>query len=333
MNNQKILKERWEDIDKKLSSFYETNNKTNRKFRDAIQDILDSIKFTPDEIYSYADIKYIAKLQKKIKDLKSKGKLKGYTGYLLDKLYKSLKLKNNEVLKGLFMVEMYKKNEEQEIDEMKLYKEVAQISYEIETKRIIKKKPEKEKHLSLPDAFIYSLLINPVYNGWKWTDYKDGNNNYYATMLYDKVEDLMNRNAPLDVYSPELSKVFDKEQRSYLNKKKDIIKEDIYIDEFYGSIDDVVCYIANASALKGIADSGFNKVQFVAVLDEATTDMCLSLDGQIFDIYEWNTYDRYSKADDKNVVYKTKGLKLGENLPPIDNGYHHCRSTIYPYNE
>lgn len=330
MNNQKILKERWEDIDKKLSSFYQNNKKINKKFKDAIQDILDSIKFTPDEIYSYADIKYIAKLQKKIKDLKSKGNLKGYTGYLLNKLYKSLKLKNNEVLKGLFMVEFYKKNEQLDEIETTLFESVAEISYETEIKRI---KPKRWKHLTLPDAFIYSLLINPVHNGYKWFDFKDGQINYYATMLYDKVEDLMNREAVLDVDNPELDNVFIKEQRSYLNKKKDIPKEDIYIDEFYGSIDDLVCYIANVSALKGMADSGVEKVQFVAVIDEATTDMCQSLNGQVFDIYEWNTYQRYSKADDKNIVYKTKGLKLGENLPPIDNGYHHCRSTIYPYRE
>lgn len=331
MNNQKILKERWEDIDKGLSSFYQNNKKIDRKFKDAIQDILDSIKFKPEDIYKYADIKFIAKLQKKIKDLKSKGDLKGYTGYLLSKLYKSTKLKNNEVLKGLFLVEYYKKNEELDEIESILFKSVSEISYHQEIRRL---KPRKWKHLTLPDAFIYSLLINPVYNGYKWFDYKDGNINYYATMLYDAVEDLMNRGQELDVYNPEISKVFDKEQKRYLNKKKDIpLKEDIYIDEFYGSIDDLVCYIANVSALQGMIDSGVKKVQFVAVLDDVTTEMCKSLNGQVFDIFEWNTYDRYSKADDKNVIYKTKGLKLGENLPPINNNYHHCRSTIYPYNE
>lgn len=329
MNNQKILKERWEDIDKKLSSFLVNNNKINKQLRDNIQDILDSIKFTSDDMYKYAELKYIAKLQKKIKDLKSKGNLKGYTGYLLNRLYNKSKLKNNEVLKGLIMVEFYKKNEELDEIESILFEEVSEISYKSEIRRL---KPKREKYLSLPDAFIYSLLINPVYNGWKWLDYKDGNINYYSTMLYDKVEDLMNREAPLDVYNPELNKVFEKEQRSYFNKKKEVSKkEDVYIDEFYGALDDVVCYIANKSALQGMIDSGVEKVQFVAVIDDTTTEMCKSLNGQIFSIFEWNTYDRYSKADDKNVIYKTKGLKLGENLPPIDNGYHHCRSTIYPY--
>ncbi len=331
MNNQKILKERWEDIDKKLSSFLVNSKKINKKLRDEIQEILDSIKFTSDDIYKYADIKYIAKLQKKIKELKSKGNLKGYAGYLLNRLYNKTKLKNNEVLKGLIMVEFYKKNIELDEIETTLFEEVAEISYQTEVKRL---KPDKWKHLSLPDAFIYSLLINPVYNGWKWLDYKDGNINYYSTMLYDAIEDLMNREQELDVYSPELNKVFEKEQRSYINKKKEVSRDkDIYIDEYYGPVDDVVCYIANASALRGMVDSGVTKVQFVAVIDEVTTKMCESLNGQVFDIFEWNTYDRYSKADDKNVVYKTKGLKLGENLPPIDNSYHHCRSTIYPYNE
>lgn len=88
--------------------------------------------------------------------------------------------------------------------------------------------------------------------------------------------------------------------------------------------------IANQVALKGMEDQGCKKVQFIATMDDKTTDMCKSLNGQIFSIKGLNKYYRYSAIDDRDVLYTTKGLKLGENLPPIDNGIHHCRSTIYP---
>lgn len=56
--------------------------------------------------------------------------------------------------------------------------------------------------------------------------------------------------------------------------------------------------------------------------------MCETLDNQLFYLDEMNTYQRYSEADKRIVTYHTKGMVLGENLPPISNHFHWCRSTI-----
>ena len=63
-------------------------------------------------------------------------------------------------------------------------------------------------------------------------------------------------------------------------------------------------------------------------MDKITTEMCETLNNQIFNVNDWNTYQRWSAADDKMVVYKTFGLEAGANLPPINNHFHWCRSTI-----
>ena len=54
-------------------------------------------------------------------------------------------------------------------------------------------------------------------------------------------------------------------------------------------------------------------------MDSKTTLMCETLNEQEFYIDKVNVYDRYSAVDKRNVVYTTKGLVVGENLPPITN--------------
>ena len=140
----------------------------------------------------------------------------------------------------------------------------------------------------------------------------------------------MQAERPLDVEADDFKKLFEKQERNYLAKKKDIEETDKYQDEYYGPLDDIMTYIANKMALKGMEDQGCKKVVFIATMDDKTTEMCSSLNEQEFWINKTNKYYRYSAIDDKEIEYTTKGLKVGENLPPIDNHIHHCRSTIYP---
>ena len=331
MYEHKILKTRWKEVDKSLTSFYLKNNKLNKQMQDSIQDILNGIKFEYSDLFTYAKISYIALLHRKIQELKENGNLKGYTGYLLNNLYNKNKLKNNEVIKGLILVEYYKMNIQQDEIENILFKEVAEISYIQAQKEAIKINKNK-KLFNLPAALLLSIFAIPTYNGYKWADYKDGNIVFEASTLVNIVYEKMQRQEDLLVTDDDIQKVFNKQRNTYLSKKKlDKTDKDKYSNPFFGVLDNQVELLTNKIALEGMKKQGIKQVQFVAVIDDKTTDMCESLNGQIFNIYDWNTYSRYSKADDRNVIYKTFGLEEGANLPPINNNFHYCRSTIYPY--
>lgn len=331
MDNHKVLKTRWKEIDKLLSTFYSKDINLSKEMQNNIQNILNGIKFDYSELFKYAKISYIALLHRKILTLKENGDLKGYTGYLLNNLYNKNKLKNNEVLKGLILVEYYKKKIQQDEIESILFKEVAEVSYNQAQKEAIKINKNK-KIFNLPVLLISSIFALPTYNGYKWSDYKDGNISYEVTSLINVIYQKIQRQEDLSIFDDDLQKVFNKQQRLYLSKKKPEKKQkEKYSNDFFGALDNQVELLTNQIALEGMKKQGVTKVQFVAVLDEVTTDMCKSLDGQIFNIYDWNTYSRYSKADNKNVIYHTKGLEVGSNLPPINNNFHYCRSTIIPY--
>ena len=70
------------------------------------------------------------------------------------------------------------------------------------------------------------------------------------------------------------------------------------------------------------------QVRFIAEVDNVTTKMCRGMDNMLFYINDWNRYYRWSELDKKDVLYTTFGLIQGDNLPPIENHFHWCRSTI-----
>ena len=70
------------------------------------------------------------------------------------------------------------------------------------------------------------------------------------------------------------------------------------------------------------------KVLFIAVMDDRTTDMCKSMDGMIFNTYDKNSFDRYSASEQGLKRYEIEGLIDGINCPPITDGFHWCRSTL-----
>lgn len=96
-------------------------------------------------------------------------------------------------------------------------------------------------------------------------------------------------------------------------------------DKFSGSLDNTVRSMGNQVYFDPFPNQ---KVRFIAELDEHTTPMCLSLDGQIFNTKDENVFIRYSASHKQNIRYRTQGLQTGLNLPPITDHFHWCRSTI-----
>lgn len=332
--NTHILNERWNEVDNKMSTFYSKNMKITKRMYDNLQSIFDGIKFSYEELDLYASVSDVARLRTRIEDLKEQYGLEGYIGYQLTQYARRKRLKNKDLLIALLMIEYYRQYKEQNKIETELFDELKQLVYpqvSIETITVLKgarKIPKNPPQMA--NSGWLDILLMLSYNGFKWVDYKEGNLGYNVKKLYELIIINMQQDKPLNVNNYDIKKLLDKQNRAYLNKTpKDKTYED-YKNEFSGSLDNQVAFLVNQIALKAMKDQGCKKVQFIAVIDDHTTKMCETLNGQIFDIYGINKYSRYSAIDEKNVVYTTKGLETGANLPPITNSYHFCRSTIYP---
>ena len=328
MNEKKIVDKRWREIDKFLSSYLDDYKKLNRRTRRKIQEIFDGINFTIEELTEYASNRNMRDFKDKVEEFLEDNNIEGYVAYTLKKLLNRKKIRNNEIVENSIL--MVYQEEATKLDEMEttLFEKVSTEIYQDAQQEAVQVlgKPKDTKLYPLPDLFLLTYLALPTYRGHKWSDYRLADIQYNARQLYSQLVMAMQQSRPLDVNSDEFKSLFNKQNNRYLNKKKDTRQA----DQYSGALDNEVCFLVNQVALNGMIKQGCTRVQFIAVVDNKTTAMCETLNGQIFSINDWNTFSRYSASDGKNVVYKVKGLQLGVNLPPIDNHFHYCRSTIYP---
>lgn len=256
--------------------------------------------------------RFKAYVTKKYKDLNDYGKYWG------KKLLNRQKIQNNEIVEFLIYILYNEKENELDSYENFVVEELVKDTYESEIEAVKKEKSE----IKLPEPPLYllyglGLLGTPNASGYIWKQYKD------ATALYNANETYRY----LIVYGgKDLRKLLQKQKNRYLKRKENPSKEDTYT----GSLEDELVYVINQTKLKAYEDAGISKVKFVSVHDSKTTPMCVSLDGQEFYVSrdKTNVYKRYSAIDGAIITYRTRGLEVGQNLPPITNHYHHCRSTI-----
>ena len=339
-DNNAILKKRWNKVDELLSTFYTKNQKLNQRMFDNLQAIFDGIKFKYEDLSNYAITSDIALLRRKIDDVKDEYGLEGYTGYQLNNYARRKKLKNEELLLALITLEYYKLTKEQNKQETVLFDEIKNVVYRQVYEETIevtipdkkKRKKEKEKWLPIPEIYFLQLIAMSEYNGFKWLDYKEGTINYNSRKLYEAIGILMQQGKELSIYAIGIKELLTKNNKRYLNKTGAISKQSKeYHNVFSGALDNQLATIVNKLTLKAMKDAGVKRVQFIAEIDDKTTKMCKSLNLKVFYIDKLNKYIRYSDVDKKNIVYETIGLETGANLPPINNHFHYCRSTIIPF--
>ena len=174
---------------------------------------------------------------------------------------------------------------------------------------------EKEP-MDLTDKQFDELMAEPSTNGYTLDEYKG------SKALQSTYE--THRNAVMQIQRGEKPQVDDKLLEKQENER---LKTGLKIS---GVIDMLLIGINNRAKVNGIIEAGIPspQVRFVAVIDNRTTKMCNSLDGQVFNVKGQNTFTRYSDSAGGLRTYTCDGLVKGLNLPPINDHFHWCRSTI-----
>lgn len=322
--NDKILKARWRAVDRLLSVYMNKIKLTNELTRDKLQDVFDAYNLSYDDIMEYANKEQVKKMRRKILDFLKNPDITDYSRFVVSKFKDRVKIKVKDIIYLLILMIYEEKNAQLRKKEKDLFDEIIKISYEQGQKEAI----EIQKNgsvIPISTLIIANILSIPAYKGYEWKDYCDGNVLYETKMTFSQYILNVQQGKISDVSKNEFDKLLTKQEKAYLS-----VKKENDVNKYNGSLDNYVSFLANESALEGMKRQGIEYVRFIAIIDEKTTRMCDTLDGQIFKIYGVNTYSRYSAIDGKIITYETEGLQVGANLPPIDNHYHHCRSTIYP---
>lgn len=318
MDNNTILNDRWKYTDKKLQEYLKIYKKISSRTQDSIQDIFNSIN------YSYLDLnKPISTAQRKkllrvIEEWEELGLLTGYFKYKVEELIIKRYITNEEMLDILLWGTYVKERSQLDEYEKKLFIDVGNNFYQQGIDEI---KPDKSKKWSLTWEYVWSLLTLPNIKGDKWTTYIEAIALTYSQEIKRQAILHLQQKKKLDINNDVFQNVIRKQNNKYLS---------INDDKYSGAFDSQVVEIANQSLLKAGEDVGDKKLQvrFIAEMDARTTEMCESMNNMLFYVNDWNKFYRYSADDGKNVYYAVKGLVSGINLPPINNHFHYCRSTI-----
>lgn len=319
MTNEEILQKRWKETDNQLNKYYQKYQLYNNILKRDIQTVFDTFSISYDDLFQYAGVHDVKVLRSFIEELNEEGILNGYLKYEAQKLYSRTRIKYSEIIKFMLYTKYEKMKVKLNDYEQNIFLNVMKDAY---NQAIVETKTKKK--YSLIDDIALTLILAPNFKGEIWSDYKDSVSKYNSEQIYNQYVIDMQQDKKINVKNIEYQKLLDRQKKLYFNRRI----EDSSI-KFSGALEEQVAGLVNTSLIKGYTDVDKNaKVIFIAEIDERTTIMCQTLNNQIFHVNDWNTFSRYSAIDGKNVIYKVFGLVLGINLPPINNHYHKCRSTV-----
>lgn len=318
MDNNTILDNRWKFTDNKLKEYLKTYRKVSSRTQYRIQDIFNDIDYEYIDLNKPISKAKRTKLDRIVEKWKKDGILSGYFGYRVGLLIQKRYITNQELLDVLIWGAYIEERQELDKYEKILFTEVGQDLYKQGIDEI---KPTKKKKWSLTWEYIWSLLCLPNAKGNVWVDYIEALALTYAQEITRQSIITMQQNKPLNINDGTFQNIINKQHNRYIC---------INDDKISGALDNQAIEIGNQSILKVGEDIGDKKLKarFIAEMDERTTKMCVSMDNMLFNVNDWNKFYRYSDVDKRIVLYTCYGLELGANLPPINNHFHYCRSTI-----
>lgn len=318
MDNKTILNNRWNYTDLKLKDYLRIYKKTNLKTQDNIQDIFNGIDFNYMDLNKPISNNQRKKLSRVVDEWKQLELLKGYFEYKVIEILNKRYITNQEMLSillwGAFVKERSQLDEYEEV----LFTEIGQDLYKQGIDEI---KPTKKKKWSLTWEYIWSMLCLPNVKGSSWITYIEALALTNAQDIERQTIIQLQQNKKPNIEDDVFKNILKKQQNRYIS---------INDDKISGALDSQVVEIANKSLLKAGEDVGQKKLRarFIAEIDDRTTKMCDGMNGMLFYVNDWNKFYRYSDDDKRDVLYTIKGLEVGANLPPINNHFHYCRSTI-----
>lgn len=312
MNNEQLLAERWKPTDKLLRRLQRSISTYSKELKTNILDIFETTNITFSQLNKTILTKDYDRLTKLITEWEKAGITDNYVAYKISKRKKHPNYSEYLELMLLMTYSMYMN---------KVYKGSKETFKAISEDAVNKAKQEMNREPILPFILTWTLiekyLIVTTLN-MKLKAYLQLLCQYNWQEAYRLF--VQTKQAPNSFKTTEraIADLLSKQQHRIIN---------INGDRESGVMVDVGREVWNRMYIEPYREENV-QVRFIAEMDRATTKMCRSMDNMLFYTNDWNRYYRYSDMDGRDVLYTTFGLVTGENLPPINNHFHWCRSTI-----
>lgn len=316
----------WKFVDNVLEKYRQNYSKKQNDLKDELEN---ELRFKIDNLYDNLSNNDLGHFKRFLERNEEFVKDNGYVAYMVAKTKNKKKIKYKEMV-DLIVLILYAKFQKQNYpNQLDTLSTILSNVYSETIKTCKKMGHEPISKYPLLDDFIIMYLLLPNEKGVTYQEQNDADTIYNAKQISQQViVDLMGKIDP-DIRADRYSILFERQKRREINKKKDQKQQ----DKYSGYIDDQSTFLINQLKLNLYKAFGFEQCEFVGIEDDRQTEMCKSLSGQVFNFNVWNHYKRYSSIDKKIIEYHTLGMVVGENLPPITNHKHACRSFIMPWEE
>lgn len=313
--NDKIIEQRWHLIKEKLNAFLKWYKKQNKKTQDKIQSVIDSYDIPYNELRKKVSKSDREKLSRHIDEWLDSGMFVGYFKYLTE-----TKLNRNFTYYDLLEILLYSvyENEKKEVNKKAelLFSDVYKNCYQ-QGMTDLEKNNKKEKSSKEIKVILEDVLVGGI-------TYEDYINAFYLTNMQEIQKRFIiysQQNKKFSVDSDSLQQIFSKQRNRLIS---------IQNEKYSGGLDKYAVAYGNIAYLN--ASSGSNAlVKFVSDHCENVTEMCSYMDGMIFNTESRNIFKRPMGKTQKDLVIQEidiYGLVLGINMPPIDEHFHWCHSTL-----
>lgn len=312
--NEKIINKRWDYTRKELKQFRKEYDKLNKETQDKLQEIFTSYNITYDKLYKTISNNDKQRLKRKINQWKKMGIYKGYFEFRVEELMKG-KITYRDLIEILLYGAYAEEEEELDFKIKTLFSNVALDCYNQGREEL------KEKKKSIIPAYILSSFGIMLIDGYIWKNYIDALVLTNTQEILKQYLILLQQGKELDAYSKLIQQILDM-QRNRLISVSD--------DKYSGGLDKYTTALGNDAYLEA---SEFKDVPVVFISDlcENVTEMCKYMDGMIFYTRSNNTFKRPMGRTKNDLVIEevsVNGLVPGINLPPINQHFHWCHSTI-----
>ena len=312
--NEKIINKRWGYTRKELKQFRKEYDKLNKETQDKLQEIFTSYNITYDKLYKTISYNDKQRLKRKINQWKKMGIYKGYFEFRVEELMKG-KITYRDLIEILLYGAYAEEEEELDFKIKTLFSNVALDCYNQGREELKKKKK------SIIPVYILNSFGIMLIDGCIWQNYFDA---LVLTNMQEILKQyliLLQQEKELDAYSKLIQQILDM-QRNRLISVSD--------DKYSGGLDKYTTALGNEAYL-GASEFEDVPVIFISDLCENVTEMCKYMDGMIFHTRNINTFKRPMGRTKNDLVIEdvsVKGLVAGINLPPINQHFHWCHSTI-----
>lgn len=268
----------WDYVDKQLLKYYSKQRDIDKELEYRIQNVF-NMGFEFSSLYQYANSNVLRQFKTRIKMFKEKYNKNDYVSYLIDKYKNRTRIKNNEILRIMLLMEyadVYQKNYS---NQLSLFDEISEHVTEItiqeikpllkgRKKRQFKRHPYVYEHIAL-----LHFLAMPNNLGVTWDEHIASIVDYNSDQVYKKaVIDLRNDNLKVD------TKLIENQTKREINYKP------TSSNKFSGQIDNEIAFIINETKKQVYKYYGIKKVRIKGVLDEKTCEVCEQYIGKIYNI-------------------------------------------------